>query len=78
MEMTREERLLKFIFVDGEVDFYEEHLMGLTDEEIQRFFDENPDYMAGLPVSDVSLLRDGMWRGILREIEKHNKQDITE
>lgn len=78
MEMTREERLLKFIFVDGEVDFYEEHLMGLTDEEKQRFFDENPDYMAELPVNDIGLLRDEMWLGILREIEKHNKQDITE
>ena len=51
--------------------------MGLTDEAIQRFFDENPDYMAGLPVNDISLLRDEMWRGILREIEKHNKQDIA-
>jgi hypothetical protein len=77
MEMTREERLLKFIFVDGEVDFYEEHLMGLTDEEIQRFFDENPDFMSGLPVNDISLLRDEMWRGILRKIEKRIGENKT-
>ena len=75
--MTKEEKFLKFAFEDGDVDFYEEHLMGLTDEEIQRFFDENPDYMAGLPVNDVSLLRDEMWRGILKKIERHNKQDIA-
>lgn len=25
--------------------FYEEHLMDFTDEELQKFLDENPDFM---------------------------------
>ncbi len=71
MEMTKEERFLKFAFEDGDVDFYEEHLMRLTDEEVREFCDRNPGFMSGLPVTDIKMLRDDTYRGILKMIEKH-------
>ncbi len=44
----------------------------LLDEEQERFFDNNPDFMCDFPVKrdKMYLLKDRMFRGILRKIKK--------
>lgn len=65
-------RFLKFIFGD-DLDFYEEHLMDLTDEQQEKFFEENPDFMSEYPISRdmIYLLKDEMFREILRKIKRY-------
>ncbi|MDD3361546.1 MAG: hypothetical protein PHW34_07735 [Hespellia sp.] len=74
MDMTAEQckRFLNFIMGD-DLDFYEEHLIDLTDEEQNTFFLDNPDFMSEFPVSRdrIYLLRDKSFRGILRKIKRY-------
>lgn len=65
-------RFLKFIFGD-DLDFYEEHLMDLTDDEFELFLDENPDFLSEFPVDreHMFLLKDHMFRGLLRKIKRY-------
>ena len=51
---------------------YEEFLMELTDEEMERFFALNPDFMEeyNMYQERLKLLRDKMYREILRGIYK--------
>lgn len=61
-------------FINGDdLDFYEEYTINLSDEEQQEFFDNNPDFMSEFPVSrdKIYLLRDPVFRGILRRIKKY-------
>lgn len=60
-----------FIFGD-DLDFYEEFAIHLSDEEQEKFFDDNPDFMCDFPVKrdKMYLLKDRMFRGILRKIKK--------
>lgn len=66
------EQALKFKdFVLGDdLDFYEEFVINLTDEEQDKFFEENPDFMSEFPVSQDKryLLKDERFRHILRKI----------
>lgn len=64
-------RLYNCIFGD-DLDFYEEYTIHLSDEEQKIFFDDNPDFMCDFPVKrdKMYLLRDRMFRGILRKIGK--------
>ena len=64
-----EERLLKFVEGD-DLDFYEEYVMHLPEEEQQKFFEENPDFLKEFPISGdrVELLKDEMFREVLRKI----------
>ena len=68
-------RFWKFIMED-DLDFYEEYVLGLTDEEQERFFSENPDFMSGFPLGrgNIELLKDKMYRGILRKIQKYEDE----
>ena len=51
---------------------YEKYLMELTDEEMDRFFELNPDFMEeyNMYKERLKLLRDKMYREILRGIYK--------
>ena len=62
---------LNFFFGD-DLDFYEEFAIHLSDEEQEKFFDDNPDFMCDFPVKrdKMYLLKDRMFRGILRKIKK--------
>lgn len=55
------------------MDFYEEYTINLTDGEQKRFFMDNPEFMSQYPVrrDRIYLLRDKMFRGILRKIKKY-------
>ena len=67
----RAKRLYSYIFGD-DLDFYEEFTIHLSDEEQERFFDANPDFMCDFPVrcDKIYLLKDRMFRGILRKIKR--------
>lgn len=77
--LMTEEQVAKFLhFICGDdLDFYEEYLIDLTDEEQRRFFDNNPKFMLEYPVERerISLLRDRVFRGILRKIKKYEKEE---
>lgn len=68
-------RFLNFIFGD-DLDFYEEFTIHLSNEEQERFFDENPDFMSNFPVrrDRMYLLRSKMFRGILRKIKEYEEK----
>mgnify|MGYP001780488432 CR=1 FL=1 len=74
MKWTKEqqERFEKFILGD-DMDFYEEYTIHLTDEEQEKFFAENPEFMSEYPISRdmIHLLRDPMYRGLMRKIKKY-------
>lgn len=65
-------KLLEFISGD-DLNFYEEYTINLSDEEQRRFFDDNPDFMQEFPVSrdKIYLLRDPVFRGILKRIKEY-------
>ncbi len=74
MEWTEEKikRFEKFILGD-DMDFYEEYTIHLTDEEQKKFFAENPDFMSEYPISrdKIYLLKDPIYRGLMREIKHY-------
>lgn len=74
MHLSEEQakRFLKFIMED-DLDFYEEYVLDLSDEEQERFFNENPDFMSEFPLGrgNIELLKDKMYRGILRKIKRY-------
>lgn len=71
MTEEQEEKFLKIIFED-DLDFYEEFTIHLTDEQQEKFFEENPDFMSEYPISRdmIYLLKDKMFREILRKIKR--------
>jgi len=68
----RAKRLYSYIFGD-DLDFYEEFTIHLSDEEQERFFDANPDFMCDFPVrcDKIYLLRDRRFRRVLRKIKEY-------
>ena len=64
-------RFEKFILGD-DMDFYEEYTINLTDEEQEKFFAENPDFMSEYLLSRdrIYLLKDPIYRGLMRKIKK--------
>ena len=72
MTEEQEEKFLKIIFED-DLDFYEEFTIHLTDEQQEKFFEENPDFMSEYPISRdmIYLLKDKMFREILRKIKRY-------
>lgn len=66
------QRLYNFIFGD-DLDFYEKFTIHLTDEEQERFFDNNPGFMSEFPVRRdmMYLLKDRMFRRVLRRIKRY-------
>ena len=67
--------ILKFIMGD-DMDFYEEYVINLSDEEQQIFFRENPDFMSDYAMNEkrIVLLRDKLYRGILRKIKRYEEE----
>lgn len=65
------EKFRQFILGD-DLDFYEEFVINLTNEEQVEFFRENPGFMSEFPVSHdkMYLLRDESFRNILRKIKR--------
>lgn len=65
-------KLSKFIIGD-DMNFYEEYTINLSDEEQQEFFTDNPDFMQEFSISrdKMYLLRDPVFRGILRRIKEY-------
>ena len=72
MNKRNDKRFWKFIMGD-DLDFYEEYTIHLNDEEQEKFFDENPDFLCDYPISrdKMYLLRDVVFREILRKIKKY-------
>lgn len=70
-----EEQLQRFFdFIMGDdLDFYEEYTVNLTEEEQERFFRDNTDFMleAGRRCDRIYLLRDRIFRRILRRISAY-------
>ena len=56
-----------------DLDFYEEYTIHLNDEEQEKFFEENPDFLCDYPISrdKMYLLRDVVFREILRKNKKY-------
>lgn len=69
------ERFYRFILGD-DMDFYEEYVIYETPEEQEMFFKDNPGFMAEYPISHerIGLLRDKMFRNILRMVKKHENE----
>lgn len=68
----------KFILGD-DLDFYEEYLLELSDDEQKKFFDENPDFMSEYPLVTndyIHLLKDPIYRGLLRRIKAEEDQEM--
>ena len=74
MEWTEKQykRFKKFILGD-DMDFYEEYTINLTDEQQKEFFTENPDFMSEYPISrdKIYLIKDPIYRGMMRKIKKY-------
>ena len=70
--MDKEDSFWKFVKGDA-LDFYEEYTINLSDKEQQEFFADNPDFMSQYPISrdKIYLLRDVVFRGILRKIKEY-------
>ena len=59
-------------FVGDDLDYYERYLINLNDEELEKFFERNPDFMEeyNMYKERLHLLRDKMYREILKGIYK--------
>ena len=81
MEWTEEQykHFEKFILGD-DMDFYEEYTIHLTDEEQEKFFSENPDFMSEYPIirNKIYLLKDPIYRGLMRKIKKYENNTEDE
>ena len=69
-ENERWEQIAELLKKD-DMDFYEEYLLELSDEEIEQFFEENPDFMKeyNMHKDRIPLLRDVDFREILRKMK---------
>lgn len=65
-------RFWKFVKGD-DLDFYEDYTINLSDKEQHKLLKDNPDYMPYLSekCDKIKLLRDKMFRNILRMIKKY-------
>lgn len=72
MSVEQLQRFSNFIMGD-DLDFYEQFIIGLPDDKQEEFFNEVPDFMSDFPVwcGRMDLLRDRMYRGILRKIKRY-------
>lgn len=65
-------KILDFISGDDLV-FYEEFIVCLPDEQQEKFFERNPEFMSEFPISrdKMELLNDKIFRCILRKIKRY-------
>lgn len=74
-----EEQLQRFFdFIMGDdLDFYEEYTVNLTEEEQERFFRDNPDFMmedgieCEIERDKMDLVKERIFEGILRKISEY-------
>ena len=74
-----EEQLQRFFdFIMGDdLDFYEEYTVNLTEEEQERFFRDNPDFMmedgieCEMERDKMDLVKERIFEGILRKISEY-------
>lgn len=74
MAVRQTQRLFNFIMGD-DLDFYEEFTIHLSDEDQERFFKDNPDFMSQFPIGRdrIYMLKDKLFRELLRKIKKRDK-----
>ena len=73
MSAEQLQRFFDFIMGD-DLDFYEEFLViKLPEDKQEQFFKEVPDFMSDFPVwcGRIDLLKDRLYRGILRRIKRY-------
>lgn len=75
MRMKDQIRFFNFIMGD-DMDFYEEYIVRLSDDEQKIFFRDNPEFMSDYAVNDnrIVLLRDRLYRKILRKIKRYEEE----
>lgn len=63
------------IWMGDDLDFYEECLINLSDEELKEFFKENPEFMEEYHMYEgrLLLLKDKNYREILRKIKRNSE-----
>ena len=78
MTEEKQTRFLNFLMGD-DLDFYEEYIVNLTDDEQQSCYQENPEFMSEYAINEkrIALLRDPSYRGILRKVKdmRRNESD---
>lgn len=72
MTQKQTRKLLKFIF-GSDLDFYEEHIIHLDDNEQEIFFRTHSEFMSKYPVArdNIQLLKDKRFRDILRRFDMY-------
>jgi len=68
------------VLLGDDLDFYENCLQELSEEELKKFFKENPDFMKDYNMYEgrLLLLKDPNYRKILRKIKKRYEQPTVE
>lgn len=68
-------RLWEF-FTGDDIDFYMDSLVNEPIELQKKFWEENPDFMKGLPIQieNIHLLQDESYRKILKGIAKRQRE----
>lgn len=73
-----EEQNTKFLdlILGDDLDFYEEFVVNLSDEDQLKFLEENPKFMScyGIDKDNILMLRDKSYRGILRKIKRYEEK----
>ena len=72
--MTKEMQTRFLNYLEGDdLDFYEEFVMNLSDEEQLEFLEENPKFMYsyGSDKDNFLILKDKSYRNILRKIKRN-------
>ncbi len=75
MMSEKKAQLLNF-FSGDDMDFYEEFVVNLSDEEQLKFLEENPKFMSsyGIDKDNILMLRDKSYRDILRKIKRYEEE----
>ena len=63
------------MWTGDDLDFYEECLINLTDEQLKQFFRENPEFMEEYHMYEgrLLLLKNKNYREILRKIKRNSE-----
>ena len=63
------------VWMGDDLDFYEECLINLSDEELKEFFRENPEFMEEYQMYEgrLLLLKNKNYREILRKIKRNSE-----
>lgn len=79
MTSEQHEKFEQFIMGD-DMDFYEEYIINLSLEEQKDFFSENSNFLSEFHVnySKIELLRDRVYRNLLRKIRDYERRSKIE